>query len=156
MKNTKSGFSLIELLVVIVIMGILATISLGTFRTFFGKAYDSRNQATLKSITTMITSDRINEFGTNKYTGLDATAFEDLLELNDIDLGSECVAYWANEKGFFLAMAPDNGNLAIIDGTGDGRTAAKNATIGEACNVSGVVGEAFRQIFVYNGGTEEQ
>lgn len=48
--SKKNGFSLIELLVVITIIGILATIGMMSYRTANQKARDSRRQADIQAI----------------------------------------------------------------------------------------------------------
>lgn len=49
-KQRQSGFTLIEILVVMVILSILASIALGNFRTSQMKARDAARKATLKQI----------------------------------------------------------------------------------------------------------
>lgn len=46
----SSGFTLVELLVVIVIIGILSTITVGTFRGHFAKARDAKRTAEIHSL----------------------------------------------------------------------------------------------------------
>ena len=62
-----SGFTMVELLVVIVIMGILATISTGAFSTYFAKARNAKRLSAVKSIKTMIQTDSASDWGKNKY-----------------------------------------------------------------------------------------
>jgi len=50
MKNIKKGFSLIELLVVITIIGLLSTIVLASLNTARGKARDARRMSDLNQI----------------------------------------------------------------------------------------------------------
>lgn len=49
-KQKKNGFTMIELLIVIVILGILSAIGLGSFTSSQQKARDSRRKSDLKSI----------------------------------------------------------------------------------------------------------
>lgn len=61
-KKQKSGFTMIELLIVIVIMGILSAVGLGTFTSSQLKARDSKRKSDLKSITNALEV-YYNDFG---------------------------------------------------------------------------------------------
>lgn len=53
-KTKESGFTLIEILVVMVILGILATIGLGSFQSSQQKARDGKRKSDLRQITTAL------------------------------------------------------------------------------------------------------
>ncbi len=137
MKKTHAGFSLIELLVVIVIMGILATISLGTFQGFFAKSRDSDRQAIFATLKTAIVADR-----TGSSEGYDITQDSDysdvetyiatLMDDNELDLSYDDGCYYAGfgtdtantKRNFFLAfLKEDTGEMEYF-GTKDGIAAA--------------------------------
>ncbi len=66
-KKTKNpAFTLIELLVTIVIIGILATISVNTFKGFFAKAEDAKRFSVVKNITKILRLEALNRTS-NKY-----------------------------------------------------------------------------------------
>lgn len=56
----KSAFTLIELLVTIVIIGILTTISVSTFRNYIDKAYQGKSYALQDQIDTLIQTDCVD------------------------------------------------------------------------------------------------
>ena len=81
MKLNKSGFTLVELLVVIIVIGILASIVLVTFNSAQAKSRDARRMADLQNIAEAIGSYRA------KYG-------------DDISTGSGC-GYQGNGSGWF-------------------------------------------------------
>jgi general secretion pathway protein G len=54
MHNNKSGFTLVELLVVISILGVLATIALTAFRSAQARGRDSERKSNLKQISSAL------------------------------------------------------------------------------------------------------
>lgn len=54
MKRSVSGFTIVELLIVIVVIAILATISVVAYRGIQNRAYDSSVQSDLKSLATKL------------------------------------------------------------------------------------------------------
>lgn len=81
MKISKSGFTLVELLVVLVVIGILASLVLVTFNNVQAKSRDARRVADLNNIAEAIGSYRV------KYG-------------DDISTGSGC-GYQGNGSGWF-------------------------------------------------------
>lgn len=53
-RNKQSGFTIVELLIVIVIIGILATLVLNTFQGAQAKARDSKRDTDIKAISTQL------------------------------------------------------------------------------------------------------
>lgn len=124
MNTKKSGFSLIELLVVIVIMGILATVAFGNFGGFFAKARDSNRRAAVATLNTAITADRVgHEFSyditedAEHENASDTAAYintimDNMMANNDIELdGKGC--YYAgfgtgtNNNQYFIAFVTE-------------------------------------------------
>jgi prepilin-type N-terminal cleavage/methylation domain-containing protein len=68
MKKSKSGFTLVELLVVLVVIGILASIVLITFGNIQAKSRDAKRMADLQNIAEAIGSYRV-KFGNDISTG---------------------------------------------------------------------------------------
>ena len=130
-KNT--GFTLVELLVVIVIIGILATISIGTFQGYFAQARDAARTSTVNSVSTIVKTSRATT-ETNQYAFADATALGAALTAGGLEIPTEdaaaCYAYGyltADASEFFIAARAeqDTATEAIVDGTGAGITAAE-------------------------------
>ena len=122
------GFSLIELLVVIVIMGILATISMGTFRTFIGSAQDAKRQALVKSIYQTIYTNQMEEYTNYKYKIGNGSMVTKILSKDDIIIpDNEEYCYFmgvsdgdtgsSSDNEFFVATWSDTKGEAIVDGT---------------------------------------
>ena len=57
MKNTKKGFTLVELLVVIAILAILASVAVVGYTAFINKAEESKLNSEIHQIKTMINAD---------------------------------------------------------------------------------------------------
>lgn len=71
-KANKNGFTMIELLIVIVIMGILSAIGLGTFTSSQLKARDSKRKTDLRSISDALEV-YYNDFGSYPLDGGDGS-----------------------------------------------------------------------------------
>lgn len=149
MKHTKSGFSLIELLVVIVIMGILATIAIGTFQGFFGQARDAKTKAEISSISKVVMAhfatdwDATTKYVVDSWTGAGTGVYlKDILEANGVNIDEaeaqdRCYLYGyltspdTSSDAEYFVMAKDVDAGFIIEGTPGGKTAA--ATIADPC-----------------------
>ena len=75
-KNKKIAFSLIELLVVIVIIGILSGIGISSFNGFMANARDARRQATVKDISKILNFHYISETDVTPYFDLNKEKLE--------------------------------------------------------------------------------
>lgn len=61
MKNTKKGFTLVELLVVIAILAILASVAVVGYTAFLDKAKDSKAETELHQIVTYINAELMDD-----------------------------------------------------------------------------------------------
>jgi type II secretion system protein G len=61
-KHYSSGFTLMEILIVMVIIGILATLGLGSFQSSQQKGRDSKRKAELKQVSTVLEA-YYNDYG---------------------------------------------------------------------------------------------
>lgn len=132
----KAGFTLVELLVVIVIIGILATISIGTFQGYFAQARNAQREATVNSVATIIKT-RNATAETTPYAYADTAALTAELTAGGLDTptdGDRCYLYGYTTTGateFFIAAADEsNADTLIVDGTGAGIAAANGAASG--------------------------
>lgn len=71
-RNEESGFTLVELLVVMLILGILAAIAIPAFFSQRDKGYDADAKADARSVQTALETYAIDNDGA--YTGADQTA----------------------------------------------------------------------------------
>lgn len=129
----KTGFTLVELLVVIVIIGILATISIGTFQGYFAEARNAKRVSTVSNVSTAIKTRRATE-ESNPYLIVNSDVALLEAELNAIGLSlpndnTQCYIYgWLTNGAteFFIAVADEEvADTIIVDGTGAGIAAAK-------------------------------
>ncbi len=165
MKIKKSGFSLIELLVVIVIMGILATISIGTFSQFFKNARDAKRKAFVETVSNIIKSDQATVWkddtasgGIQKYKYGDKDVIAAILAKNDVLVPAEedfCYFYGfstgasgndASDNEFYVATWGENENSGagapIINGTIGATNLVKATTAKAKYGCSGTVGSS--------------
>jgi len=124
MNNKKHfGFSLIELLVVIVIMGILATISVGTFSGFFSKSEDAKREAFVELVSNLIKSTDATKWDDTKYDYTGTTGrITSLLSANDVEMppvttgngvDSFCYFYGFNNPDATGAKSPDDNQYFV-------------------------------------------
>lgn len=69
MNKTARGFTIVELLIVIVVIAILATISIVVYNGVQGRARDSKRYSDLKSIASALELYRVDQGGYPKCTG---------------------------------------------------------------------------------------
>jgi type IV pilus assembly protein PilA len=98
-RRDESGFSLIELLVVIVIIAILAAIAIPIFLSQREKAYETSMQSTLKDASTAVEARAVDDLGT--FAALDEQSGS-VLE----DEGFK-VPLWAAAPGYVRIEAND-------------------------------------------------
>ena len=105
MRNTKKGFTLVELLVVIAILAILATVSVVGYTSFIDRANDSVAQQELTQIRDYVIAQEYLGGVTVNQALVDELGLEGTLEEGTID-NKTCyrytlnkgVAYWLTEK----------------------------------------------------------
>lgn len=85
MHTKKQGFTLIEMLVVIVIIAILSAISTATLKKYFSQARDAARKASVQNITMMIKIDGAPLWEDDKYV-YDVYELRQLFDKNDYRL----------------------------------------------------------------------
>jgi len=128
MKN--KAFTLVELLVVIVIIGILATISIGTFQGYFTQARDAQRLSTISSIATIIKTSQATQ-ETNQYVFTTKEQVYTVLEQNGLSFKpNECEYVYGSRAGdFFIASIKEEDNSFILNGTANGINDSEAANI---------------------------
>ncbi|MCF7812727.1 prepilin-type N-terminal cleavage/methylation domain-containing protein [Candidatus Gracilibacteria bacterium] len=136
MNSSKSlGFTLIEVLVVIIIIGILATISTATLKNYFVKARDAARKATVNNITLIVKVDASDQWSNEKYI-YNVFGLRQLFEKNDyrVPKASNNYCYLlgmgkgtqvvGDDNQFFVLVWGEESNLElfnkpgpIVDGT---------------------------------------
>ena len=103
--NNKTGFTMIELLIVIVIMGILSAIGLGTFTSSQLKARDSKRKSDLRTIGDALEV-YYNDWGNYPIDGGDGVIYG-----CGTDSEAACTAgsIWSNDQGTtYMVQIPDD------------------------------------------------
>ncbi len=80
-RTHKTGFTIVELLIVIVVIAILATISVAAYRGIQNRAYDSSVQSDLKSLASKLEVFKIDS-PTSVYPNANSAATTQLTSLN--------------------------------------------------------------------------
>lgn len=144
MNTIKNGFTIVELIVVVVVIGILAGIAIVSYSGAQKKAYDTAVQADLEQM-----ADQFDVFRTRSSTDVyPATQTE--LESLDIDITNSaysttvavnvyaCVA--ADLKSFAIVSQSKSGNILKITNTSDtvAFTPASSFTLATTCSSLGM------------------
>lgn len=116
----EEGFTLVELLVVMLILGLLAAIAIPSFFAQRDKARDADAKADARTAQTAVETYGTDHNGV--FTGLDAAALDDIeSSLTDPVTDAELTAAPAGTgaKGYTLTMTSDTGSTFTIarDGT---------------------------------------
>ena len=125
MKNTKKGFTLVELLVVIAILAILATVAVVGYTSFTEKAEKSADQQGVAQMNTVLNAAQVSD--SLVVEGNDAlTAINIFKVLVENGYNDELVAYYEKygfgyivEDGKALIVLVENGKVAYPEGNED-------------------------------------
>jgi type IV pilus assembly protein PilA len=116
-RNEESGFTLVELLVVMLILGILAAIAVPAFFSQRDKARDADAKSAARTAETAIESYATDNGG--KYTGATAAILQGIEPtLNDATLEEPTVA----DNTYTVTADSDTGNTFSISRAADGTT----------------------------------
>jgi type IV pilus assembly protein PilA len=127
---SESGFTLVELLVVMLILGLLAAIAIPSFFNQRDKARDADAKAGVRTAQTAIETYATDNQGA--YTGADAAALQGIENtLNDVTLSSVTPGTPAN--GYTVGVTSDTGTEFTIARAGNG-------TVTYSCDDPGVAG----------------
>lgn len=130
MKNKNTGFTIVEVLLVTVILGILVTIGLPHMWSYQAKARDAvRNTSIAQIYRSVVTADSIEEDGSYAH---DNPSIQALVDKDEIDFdGSDsvyCYVYGYKAKEFFIVVRSEaNKGDYLVNGTPQGRTAFENS-----------------------------
>ncbi len=121
MKTKRFGFTLIELLVAVVIIGVLASISVGTYQTQMENARNNARQANVKSIYTALIMDSGDTAANDKMGGyLDSTITTAVTntgsQLPTADR-NKCYFYIGEGEEFLVIVAADKGDAYYAEGS---------------------------------------
>ena len=128
--NKKSGFTLVEILIVVVILGILAAIVIPQFSQASLEARESSLISNLQTIRSQIEFYKIQHLEVLPTVANFATVMENVTDINGaawIDLATSGTAY-----GPYMRVVPDNpfSNGNTVDGVADDWLYTPNAANG--------------------------
>ena len=144
------GFTIVELLIVIVIVGILAAISIITYSGIQNQAHETAVQTDLKNIGTILTQDQITSStgqpATADSAGLTGKMKVSKSSYNTVGMSSGMFAYCRNNEVFaILARSKTNrtymfdstsGSVRIVSNTGNLTTLCTDVARGNISAVS--------------------
>ncbi len=110
-KNLRQGFTLIEILIVVVIIGILATVAIPTYFKYVEKGYASDAKIQIKNI--VMGADLMKQ-----ETGYYPTSFEELRDAGFVDLKPSVEKKWGFVIEGFDDEDPGKGSV-IATSTAD-------------------------------------
>lgn len=125
-RNEESGFTLVELLVVMLILGILAAIAIPAFFSQRNKGYDSDAKADARSVQTAEEAYAIDNNGSYTATKADLEAIEGTI--TGIDAADLTLAVGANT--YTITVDSKSGNSYTV-------TRAANGTVTNTCTGTG-------------------
>ena len=134
-RNEESGFTLVELLVVMLILGILAAIAIPAFFSQRDKGYDSDAKADARTVQTALETYAIDNDGA--YTAADQTALADIEgTINDIDAADLTLAVTADT--YSVTVDSKSGNAFTVARANTGSISNTCTTAGDGgCNSGG-------------------
>jgi type IV pilus assembly protein PilA len=144
MAREESGFTLVELLVVMLILGLLAAIAIPSFFNQRNKAKDASAKEAVRTLQTSIETYATDNDG--KYTGADAGAATDNLNviepsLNDVGTRASVVAATDNSYTVQVTSDAPSANDFNITRTSGGITSLTCTTVStDGCPASGTWG----------------
>jgi len=127
-RNEESGFTLVELLVVMLILGILAAIAIPAFFSQRDKGYDSDAKANARTVQTALESYATDNGG--EYTGADLAT--NLTEIEGTISNMDGVTLsGVSADGYTIVSTSDSGNHFDITRSGSGTLAYECETGGD-------------------------
>jgi type IV pilus assembly protein PilA len=122
-RSEESGFTLVELLVVMLILGILAAIAIPAFFSQRDKGYDSDAKANARTVQTALETYAIENDGS--YVGTTGNPVSGVAALTDIEgaiSGMDDVAVTGGADTFTIVSTSDSDNTYTITRAATGAT----------------------------------
>ena len=124
-SNDESGFTLVELLVVMLIIGILAAIAIPAFFSQRDKGYDSDAKANARTVQTALETYAVDNGG--KYTGANLT---NLAAIEGTINGMDVAAPTVTDDTYSVTATSKSGNTFTI-------TRAASGAVTNPCSTEG-------------------